>query len=177
MSFRLCSSNSSFTYFSTGSSNLWVPGDGNSNLIPGCWSPACWLHQKFHPKQSSTFQPKSDIFSIQYGSGSLKGVTGKDVLRIGDITIQAQDFAMSTQEPGLAFALGKFDGILGLAYDHIAGNPKLILVNGVAPPFYQMIGQNIINDKLFGVYMGSTKTDTGGGSFKLVTSRNYFRPS
>jgi saccharopepsin len=108
---------------------------------------------------------------------ALLGVTGKDILRIGDITIQAQDFSMSSQEPGMAFALGKSDGILGLAYDQISGKPKLILVNGVSPPFYQMIDQNIINEKLFGVYMGSTKTDTGGGSFKLVTSRNYFRPS
>lgn len=45
----------------------------------------------------------------------MEGFVCQDVLTIGDITIPNQDFAEATKEPGLAFAFGKFDGILGEA--------------------------------------------------------------
>ena len=37
----------------------------------------------------------------------MEGFVSQDVLRIGDLTIQHQDFAEATKEPGLAFAFGK----------------------------------------------------------------------
>lgn len=77
---------------------------------------------------------------------------------------------MSTKEPGLAFVAGKFDGILGLAYETISGISLVLvnLVNGVLPPFHQMVRQKLVEDSLFGVYMGNTKTQVGGGIFIKV---------
>ena len=49
-------------------------------------------------------------------------------MAIGDIKIKDQIFAEATEEPGLAFAFGRFDGILGLGYDTIS-------VNKIVPPF------------------------------------------
>jgi len=50
------------------------------------------------------------------------------------MTIKNQLFAEATEEPGLAFAFGRFDGILGMGYDTIS-------VNHITPPFYELINQ------------------------------------
>ena len=73
-------------------------------------------------------------------------------MRIGDLTIKNQSFAEATSEPGLAFAFGRFDGILGLAYDTIS-------VNKIVPPFYNMMDQDLLDDNVFAFYLGSTATD------------------
>ena len=84
----------------TGSSNLWVPS-------VQCTSIACFLHQKYDSKASSTYKANGSEFSIQYGSGSMEGFVSQDTLTIGDLVIKGQDFAEATKEPGLAFAFGK----------------------------------------------------------------------
>lgn len=71
-------------------------------------------------------------------------------MSIGDITIQGQDFAEATSEPGLAFAFGRFDGILGLGY-------KEISVNRIVPPFYKMIEQKLIDEPVFAFYLADTE--------------------
>jgi hypothetical protein len=96
----------------TGSSNLWVPSTR-------CSSIACFLHAKYDAEKSETYKANGTEFKIQYGSGSLEGIISNDVVTIGDIEIKGIDFAESTVEPGLAFAFGKFDGILGLGYDTV----------------------------------------------------------
>lgn len=68
-------------------------------------------------------------------------------MTIGDIKIKGQDFAEATSEPGLAFAFGRFDGILGLGYDTIS-------VNKMVPPFYQMVKQKLIDEPVFAFYLG-----------------------
>ncbi len=130
----------------TGSSNLWVPSTR-------CSSISCFLHAKYDATASSTYKANGTEFKIQYGTGSLEGVISNDDMTIGDLAIKKQDFAESTVEPGLTFAFGKFDGILGLAYDTIA-------VQHVVPPFYNMINQGLLDEKVFAFYVG---TDPEGG--------------
>ena len=38
----------------------------------------------------------------------MEGFVSNDLLSIGDLRIRKQDFAEATQEPGLAFAFGKY---------------------------------------------------------------------
>lgn len=38
----------------------------------------------------------------------MEGYVSRDTFRIGDLTIQKQDFAEAVKEPGLAFAFGKW---------------------------------------------------------------------
>ena len=134
----------------TGSSNLWVPSTE-------CGSIACYLHQKYDSSSSSTYKKNGSEFEIRYGSGSLSGFVSQDTVQVGDLKIKNQDFAEATSEPGLAFAFGRFDGILGLGYDTIA-------VNKMVPPFYNMIDQGMLDEPVFGFYLGDTANGEGDES-------------
>lgn len=129
----------------TGSSNLWVPSSE-------CSSIACFLHSKYDSSSSSTYQKNGSEFSIKYGSGSLSGFVSRDTVSIGDLTIKNQDFAEATSEPGLAFAFGRFDGILGLGYDTIS-------VNKIVPPFYNLLNQNLLDEPVFAFYLGDANKE------------------
>ncbi|KAF2273912.1 aspartyl proteinase [Westerdykella ornata] len=128
----------------TGSSNLWVPSTD-------CNSIACYLHSKYDHSASSTYKKNGSSFEIRYGSGSLSGYVSQDIFRIGDLTVKHQDFAEATSEPGLAFAFGRFDGIMGLGYDTIS-------VNGIVPPFYNMLDQGLLDEPRFAFYLGDTNS-------------------
>lgn len=145
----------------TGSSNLWVPSSE-------CNSIACYLHTKYDSSQSSTFQKNGTKFEIRYGSGSLSGFVSQDRLIMGDITVEKQDFAEATEEPGLAFAFGRFDGILGLGYDSIS-------VQRIVPPFYNMINQNALDEPVFAFYLADTneKDAESEASFGGVNKDHY----
>lgn len=73
----------------------------------------------------------------------------QDTFQIGDLKVKKQDFAEATSEPGLAFAFGRFDGIMGLGYDTIS-------VNGIVPPFYNMLEQGLLDEPVFAFYLGDT---------------------
>ncbi|KAJ3312553.1 Vacuolar protease A [Boothiomyces sp. JEL0838] len=147
--------------FDTGSSNLWVPSTRCSDI-------ACWLHSRYDAAKSSTHVNNGTKFAIQYGTGALEGVISQDTLTVGDLEVEEQGFAESTKEPGLTFAVGRFDGILGLGYDTIA-------VTGAVPPFYKMVQQQLLDEPLFGVYMGdANKGDEGGEiTFGAVNHEHY----
>jgi len=144
----------------TGSSNLWVPSQD-------CGSIACYLHSKYDHSGSSTYKKNGSDFAIQYGSGSLEGYVSKDTVQIGDLKIKDQLFAEATSEPGLAFAFGRFDGIMGLGYDTIS-------VNGIPPPFYNMIDQGLIDEPVFAFYLSDTnKGDDSEAIFGGVDKSHY----
>ncbi|KAF2862274.1 Asp-domain-containing protein [Piedraia hortae CBS 480.64] len=144
----------------TGSSNLWVPSQD-------CNSIACYLHSKYDHSGSSTYHKNGSDFAIRYGSGSLEGYVSEDTVRIGNLAIKKQLFAEATSEPGLAFAFGRFDGILGLGYDTIS-------VNGIPPPFYNMIHQDLLDEPIFAFYLSDTKTgDDSEAVFGGVNKDHY----
>ncbi|RKP14830.1 aspartic peptidase domain-containing protein [Piptocephalis cylindrospora] len=124
--------------FDTGSSDLWVTGKK-------CTSSACRGHPAFDSKASSTYTPMNRMFSIEYGTGSLMGLVGKDQMTIGNIRLENQTFGESTVEPGMTFAGVPFDGILGLGFDSLSSQ-------GAQPPFYSMIQQSRIKEPLLSAW-------------------------
>ncbi|TVY36712.1 Vacuolar protease A [Lachnellula subtilissima] len=145
----------------TGSSNLWVPSSE-------CGSIACYLHTKYDSSSSSTYKKNGTSFEIRYGSGSLSGFVSEDAMTIGDLKIKDQIFAEATEEPGLAFAFGRFDGILGLGFDTIS-------VNKIPPPFYNMIEQGLLDDPVFAFYLGNADSegDESEATFGGVNKDHY----
>jgi len=143
----------------TGSSNLWVPSQD-------CNSIACYLHTKYDHSSSKTYTKNGTSFEIRYGSGSLSGYVSKDTVAIGDLVLTGQDFAEATSEPGLAFAFGKFDGILGLGYDTIS-------VNHIVPPFYKMIEQNLLDKPVFSFLLADKDNDESQVVFGGIDESAY----
>jgi len=140
--------------FDTGSSNLWVPS--KTAFMP------LNLHNKYDNTKSSTYVKNGTSFAIQYGSGSLTGFVSEDTVTMGGVTVKNQLFAEATKEPGLAFKVGKFDGILGMAFQSIA-------VDGMQPAWYDAVG----DAKLFGVYLGGTSGVGGEMTLGGTDSAHY----
>jgi len=140
--------------FDTGSSNLWVPS--KTAFMP------LNFHNKYDNTKSSTYVKNGTSFAIQYGSGSLTGFVSQDTVTMGGVTIKNQLFAEATKEPGLAFKVGKFDGIMGMAFQSIA-------VDGMEPAWYSAVG----DQKLFGVYLGGTSGVGGEMTLGGTDSAHY----
>lgn len=109
-----------------------------------------------------------------YGSGPVNGYQSIDTLKMGGVTVKNQMFAEVTNATGLgaAFQLGKFDGILGMAF-------PILSVNSVPTPFENMVEQGLISSGQFAFYLGDSDADAGeltlGGtdSSRYTGSFNY----
>ncbi|NXO09155.1 PEPA protein, partial [Oriolus oriolus] len=143
--------------FDTGSSNLWVPS-------VFCSSPACRNHNRFNPAESSTFLSTNDTLFIAYGTGSMSGVLGYDTVNVAGINVRNQIFGLAETEPGDFFYYTPFDGILGLAFPSIASS-------GATPVFDNMMMENLVDRRLFSVYLSR---DSQSGSFVLFGAIDPF---
>jgi len=149
--------------YDTGSSNLWVPGHKCSFL-------KCYLHHKYNPKKSPTYKADGREFSVQYGSGPVKGTFDQDTVALGGLTLPNFTFAEITTVSfgplNIAFAMGKFDGILGLGF-------KSISQYGIPTPFEQMVSLNMLDEPVFAFSLPSDSGATGELSFGGVDKDKY----
>jgi hypothetical protein len=149
--------------FDTGSANVWVPGKNCSFLT-------CWLHHRYNEKSSSTYEPDGREYKVMYGSGPVEGVFSKDTVTVGDIDVKGQLFAevskVSFGPLNIAFAAGKFDGLLGLGF-------KSISQYQIPTPFESMIAQKLIDQPVFAFYLQSDAAQTGELLFGGVDKSHY----
>lgn len=135
--------------FDTGSSNLWVPSSS-------CLSTACLTHATYNPTLSSTYQLVGDNVTVKYGKGGFDGYLVQDTVIITNLTITNQTFALAVTELDDHFDDVAFDGILGMGYQSLA-------VDNVAPPFYNMYQQGLIDNPVFSFYLARDGTSNLGG--------------
>jgi hypothetical protein len=134
--------------FDTGSSDLWVASSQCDD--------SCGRHNRYDATASSTYQKNGTIFHIEYGSGPVSGFQSIDNLNMGGLVAKEQDFAEVTDASGLgaAFKMGKFDGILGLAF-------PVLSVNKVPTAFQNLVEQGLIEQGQFAFYLGNSRSDRG----------------
>jgi hypothetical protein len=137
--------------FDTGSANVWVPGKA-------CGFFTCWRHPRYDESKSSTFEKDGRKYSVQYGSGPVEGIFSKDTVTVGNIDVKGQLFAevskVSFGPLNLAFAAGKFDGLLGLGF-------KSISQYNIPTPFESMIDQKLISEPVFAFYLQNDPSKPG----------------
>jgi hypothetical protein len=135
--------------FDTGSSNLWVPKVGCSH----CGNPFFGKKHKYNHESSSSYGQDDGSFDIMYGSGSVSGFFSLDDVTLADgLVISGQRFA-EVQDAGglgLAYALGKFDGILGLGFTSIS-------IDNTPTVFENAISQNVVDQPIFSFYLGDNQ--------------------
>jgi C1A family cysteine protease len=160
--------------FDTGSANLWVP---NSKVgLVGL------LKHKYQSSKSSTYVANGTEFKIMYGSGPVSGIWSEDSFSIAGITAEKQLFAEVENAGGLglAYGIGKFDGILGMGFDRIS-------VDGVKTPFHSLVDSGNLAAPLFAFYLGNNAPGalmiggvdsshyTGDFSYVSLKSEDYWR--
>lgn len=132
--------------FDTGSGILWVP----SHL---CQGEACRDHTRLNGPADKTLKMDHGYVNIKYGTGRMRGHRATDVVHVSDVHVQKQDFLMSTDEEGVVFRNGRFDGVMGLGRETLAG----ILSNGEegrGTPFYiNAMNNNLLAEKKFSIYV------------------------
>jgi len=134
--------------FDTGSSDLWVASSKCDDT--------CGRHAKYDSSKSSTYTANGTSFDIMYGSGPVSGFQSVDKMNMGQLIVNGQEFAEVTDAGGLgaAYKLGKFDGILGMAF-------PVLSVNKVPTAFSNLYTQGLIDENVFAFYLGNSRSDRG----------------
>lgn len=150
--------------FDTGSSNLWIPS-------VQCPADSCLHLQRYNNSLSSSYQANGSAFQIQYATRNnqptiLKGFLSTDTVELAGLVIRNQTFAEITSLPPNVFKKSNFDGIFGLGF-------KEISIDGVVPPMYNIIAQELIAQPTFSFYLNRDNNgtiDPEGGKLLLGPS-------
>merc|ERR1719478_537392 len=149
--------------FDTGSANVWVPGKA-------CGFFTCYLHPRYDKSKSSNYEEDGREYKVQYGSGPVEGIFSKDTVTVGSIDVKGQLFAevskVSFGPLNIAFALGKFDGLLGLGW-------KSISEYQIPTPFEAMIDQKLIDEPVFAFYLQKDASQQGELVFGGIDHSHY----
>ncbi|KAM9434393.1 cathepsin D-like [Clarias gariepinus] len=149
--------------FDTGSSNLWVP-----SIHCSFFDLACWLHHRYDSGKSSTYVKNGTKFAIQYGRGSLKGYFSQDTVTLAGLNITDQMFGEAVTQPGVVFAMARFDGVLGMGY-------PILSVGGVLPVFDSIMAAKLLPQNIFSFYINrDPKAEIGGELMLGGFDQQYF---
>ncbi|XP_034046562.1 napsin-A [Thalassophryne amazonica] len=149
--------------FDTGSSNLWIP-----SVHCSFFDIACWVHHRYNSKKSSTYVQNGTQFSIHYGRGSLSGFISGDTISVADLSVPRQQFGEAVKQPGITFAVARFDGVLGMAYPSIS-------VANVTPVFDMAMAAKLLPQNIFSFYISRDPTAEVGGELMLGgTDQQYY---
>merc|ERR1712072_446912 len=109
-------------------------------------------------------------YKVQYGSGPVEGIFASDTVTVGGVAVPDQLFAevskVSFGPLNIAFAAGKFDGLLGLGF-------KSISEYNIPTPFVSMIDQKLISEPVFAFYLQDDASQQGELVFGGIDKNHY----
>ncbi|EOA17822.1 hypothetical protein CARUB_v10006223mg [Capsella rubella] len=125
--------------FDTGSINLWVPSTKSMGS----------KHNLYVSSKSSSYKPIGRNVTLEYGTGSLRGILSSDTINVGGITITNQCFteALATRTGDDPLLKAPFDGILGL------GNPQDSATRTLSV-WESIKTQGRVEKKIFSIWLG-----------------------
>jgi cathepsin D len=98
----------------------------------------------------------------------MQGKVSYDKVCVGNDCVSKQGFAEATSEPGLAFVVAKFDGILGMGYPQIS-------VNKLTPFFNNLVAEKSA-DSVFAFYLNRDPNGQTGGELTLGgTDKSHYK--
>eukprot|EP01068_Selenidium_serpulae_P001476 Selendium_serpulae@DN1620_c0_g1_i1.p1 len=147
--------------FDTGSSNVWVPSTDCKR--------SCAKHHRYRHGESYVRDDRR--FYIAYGSGPVEGFLSNDDVTVGPITLKNYTFAEVTNAGGLgmAYAMGRFDGIFGLGWPSIS-------VDYLEPPFSVMVKEGLVKEPVFSFYLGKNNGEEGELGFGVIDEAHFEPP-
>jgi hypothetical protein len=89
-------------------------------------------------------------------------------MNMGDLIVNKQGFAEVTNAAGLgaAYKMGKFDGILGMAFPQLS-------VNKIPTAFQNLYSQQLVSENLFAFYLGNSMMDRGELTLGGMNPKHY----
>lgn len=82
-------------------------------------------------------------------------------LQIADLPVPGQQFAEAVKQPGITFAVARFDGVLGMAYPSIS-------VAEVTPVFDTVMAAKLLPQNIFSFYISRLVLDRGSKEEKGI---------
>ncbi|KIY74371.1 acid protease [Cylindrobasidium torrendii FP15055 ss-10] len=119
----------------TGSADLWIPSN-----CPSC------VNDQFDHEASSTFQTDNQRFAISYGTGSARGIVGRDTVHIAGMSVTNQSFG-AVDRLTADFNEYPNDGLLGMAFGTISRTRAETV-------FENLMRQGQIQDPMFSIHLG-----------------------
>ncbi|KAI1281819.1 aspartic peptidase domain-containing protein [Xylaria sp. FL0933] len=131
----------------TGASTTWVMGST-------CTSKSCVTHNTFGPDDSKTYNDTGKPYSVEYGTGSVRGNVVEDSLTLAGLSVTLPFGVANTTSD--QFTQFPFDGILGLA---TSSNTWLSAV----------MDAKLIDANLFGISLSRSSDGTNDGEIVFGT--------
>jgi hypothetical protein len=124
--------------------------------LPSKGCTTCKGHALYDHDKSDKYEKDGAEFKIMYGSGPVSGYISKDTVNVGGLQIPQTKLAEITDASGLgmAYSMGKFDGILGLGWPSIA-------VNNIEPIFNTLYDEKLISKPVFSFSLGKEDGEDG----------------
>jgi hypothetical protein len=136
--------------FDTGSADLWVASSK-------CTSKLCMFKHKYNSRTSHSYEANGSTFTIRYASGPVAGFLSIDDLGLGENLVARGHLfgeVVNVTGLGLPYLLGKFDGIVGMAFSSIS-------VTKSPTPIDALYSQGMIHEKVFAFFLGDNDSEGG----------------
>lgn len=143
----------------TGSPSSWV-------FSSTCTDSVCTSHHTFDSTNSTSFYSNSSTITVGYGSGTIKGNLGQDIMSVAGLDVTFT-FGQATEATS-AFGNYPIDGILGLGRSGTAGWTIPSFMDVVAKDGY--LSSNIVG---FSLSRAEDDATTGEVNFGTVDTSKY----